>query len=136
MSAETNVEFIKDLYAAFSRGDLPYILERFAPELEEFGVMANGRSKAPWHVTATTREGVAKYFELLLGTLEPLRFEPRDFAAAGDLVYATIDHEYKVRKNGRTLVMKNGVHRFTVRAGRVVAWFASEDTQLTLETFA
>jgi ketosteroid isomerase-like protein len=134
MSAEQNIEFIKDLYAAFSRGDLPYIVERFAPELEEFGVTANGRARAPWHITATSREGVAKYFELLLGTLEPLRLEPRDFAAAGDHVYATVDHAYRVRKTGKTLPMKNGVHRFTVKNGRVVGWFASEDTQLTLET--
>lgn len=134
MSAEQNIDFIKDLYVAFSRGDLPYILERFAPALEEFGVMANGRAKAPWHITATTREGVAKYFEMLLGTLEPVRFEPRDFAAAGDYVYATIDHAYKVRKSGKTLPMKNGVHRFKVKGGQVVAWFASEDTQLTMET--
>jgi ketosteroid isomerase-like protein len=134
MSAEQNIEFVKDLYRAFSRGDLPYILERFAPELEEFGVMADGRAKAPWHMTATTREGVARYFELLLGALEPLRFEPRHFAAAGAYVYATIDHAYKVRESGKTLPMRNGVHRFKVEGGRVVAWFASEDTQLTLET--
>jgi ketosteroid isomerase-like protein len=134
MTTEQNIDFIKDLYAAFARGDLPYILERFAPELEEFGVMANGRAKAPWHMTTTTREGVAKYFELLLGTLEPIRFEPQHLAAAGDYVYATIDHAYKVRANGKTLPMKNGVHRFKIVAGKVVAWFASEDTQLTIET--
>ena len=45
MSTEAkNVEFVKDLYAAFGRGDLPYILERFAPELESFGVTAGGRA--------------------------------------------------------------------------------------------
>jgi ketosteroid isomerase-like protein len=126
-----NIDFIKDLHAAFGRGDLPYILERFAPELEEFGVMANGQARAPWHITTKTREGVAKYFELLLGALEPLRFEPQHFAAAGDYVYATLEHAYKVRKNGKTLPMKNGVHRFKVENGRVVAWFAAEDTQLT-----
>jgi ketosteroid isomerase-like protein len=133
MSAEQNIDFVKDLYAAFARGDLPYILERFAPELEAFGVTANGRAKAPWHMTTTKREGVAKYFELLLGALEPVSFEPRDFAAAGDYVYATVDQSYKVRKTGATLPMKDGVHRFKVKGGQVVAWFAAEDTQLTNE---
>ena len=136
MTPERNIEFIKDLYAAFGRGDLPYILERFAPELEEFGVTANGQARAPWHVTASTRAGVAKYFELLLGALEPIRLEPQHLAAGGDYVYATLDHAYRVRKNGKTLPMKNGVHRFKIKDGKVVGWVASEDTQLTMEALA
>jgi ketosteroid isomerase-like protein len=136
MSTETNIAFIQDLYAAFGRGDLPYILERFAPELEEFGVTANGQARAPWHITTATRDGVSKYFELLLGALEPVRFEVRHIAAADDYVYATLDHAYRVRKNGKMLPMKNGVHRFKVRNGRVIGWFACEDTQLTNEALA
>lgn len=131
-----NIEFVKDLYEAFKRGDLPYILERFAPTLESFGIAADGRAKAPWHVGAATRADVARYFELMLGALEPLRFEPQHYAAADGYVYVSLYHEYKVRKNGRTLPMKDGFHRFKVRDGRVVAWLASEDTQLTLETLA
>lgn len=134
MTQDQNIELVKELYAAFSRGDLPYILERFAPELEAFGVNAQGRAKAPWHAPIPkTREGVAMYFELLLGALEPVSFEPRHYAAAGDYVYATIDQTHKVRKSGQTLVMKDGVHRFKVKGGRVVAWFAAEDTQLSVE---
>ena len=85
---QQNIEFVKDLYAAFGRGDLPYVLERFAPELESFGVTANGKAKAPWHLPGSRREDVARYFETLLGTMEPLRVEPQHFAAAGDYVYA------------------------------------------------
>jgi hypothetical protein len=29
--------------------------------------------------------------------------------------------------------MKNGVHRFKVKVGKIVEWFAAEDTQLTME---
>ncbi|HVZ75548.1 MAG TPA: nuclear transport factor 2 family protein [Polyangia bacterium] len=133
---QTNLAFVKDLYAAFSRGDLPYILERFAPELESFGVTANGRAKAPWHFAGTTRADVARYFEALMGAMEPLRFEPQHYAAAGDHVYATIFQEWKVRKSGKALPMVNGVHRFKVKAGRVVEWFAAEDTQLSVEATA
>src|SRR5262245_52797347 len=84
MSTESkNIEFVKDLYAAFGRGDLPYILERFAPELESFGVTAGGRARAPFHLSGKRREDVAKYFEALIGTMEPLRLEPQHYAAAG-----------------------------------------------------
>jgi ketosteroid isomerase-like protein len=134
MTTEQNIEFVKDLYAAFSRGDLPYILERFAPELEVFGVNAGGNVRAPWHAPiAKTREGVGRYFELLLGALEPVSLDPRHFAAAGDYVYATIDQVHKVRKTGKQLVMKDGVHRFKLRGGQIVGWFAAEDTQLSVE---
>jgi len=134
MSTETqNIDFVKDLYAAFNRGDLPYILERFAPELESFGVTAGGRARAPFHFEGKRREDVAKYFEALVGTMEPLRLEPQHYAAADDHVYATIYHEYKVRKTGKVLSLKNGVHRFKVKNGKVVAWFAADDTQLVME---
>jgi ketosteroid isomerase-like protein len=130
---QKNIEFVKDLYAAFARGDLPYILERFAPELESFGVTANGHGKAPWHIPGKRREDVARYFETLIGTLEPLRFEPQHFAAEGEHVYATLYQEWKVRKSGKVLAMRDGIHRFKVSAGRVVAWLAAEDTQLSVE---
>src|SRR5262245_44227645 len=134
MSTEAkNLEFVKDLYAAFSRGDLPYILERFAPELEGFGVNAAGSEKAPFHIQGRRRDDVAKYFEALVGTMEPLRLEPRHYAAAGDYVYATLYHEYKVRKTGKVLTLNNSVHRFKVKNGVVVEWFAADDTQLTNE---
>jgi len=133
---QKNIAFVKDLYAAFGRGDLPYILERFAPELESFGVTAEGKAKAPWHAPGKRREDVARYFEALLGTMVPLRVEPLHFAAADDYVYVTLYQEWKVRKSGKALPMKNGVHRFKVVDGRVVAWFAAEDTQLSVETLA
>jgi ketosteroid isomerase-like protein len=131
-----NIEFVKDLYAAFGRGDLPYILERFAPQLEAFGVNAGGRAKAPFHFQGKTREDVARYFEALMGTMEPLRLEPQHYAAGGDYVYATLYHEYKVRKTGKVLSLNNGVHRFKVKDGMVVAWLAADDTQLTMEAIS
>lgn len=131
---QKNIALVKDLYAAFGRGDLPYILERFAPELESFGVNAGGSAKAPWHFPGRRREDVARYFEALFGAMEPLRVEPQHLAAADDYVYVTLYQEWKVRKNGRALPMKNGVHRFKVVGGRVVEWFAAEDTQLSVET--
>jgi ketosteroid isomerase-like protein len=117
MSVEQkNIEFVKDLYAAFERGDLANILERFAPELESFGVTANGHTKAPWHLAGRRREDVAKYFDVLIGTMEPIRVEPKHYAAGDDYVYVTLQQEWKVRKTGKILPMKNGIHRFKIDA--------------------
>lgn len=134
---ENNIQVIKDCYQAFTRGDLPFILERVSPvRFERWGVVANGKWRAPWHHEATSKQEVAKYFDAVLGAMEPLRFEPSLFAAAGDYVYATVHMEYKVRSNGRLLVMPDVVHKFKLLDGRIVGVRISEDTEFTRETLA
>lgn len=130
--SQDNIEIVKRLYDAFNRGDLPTILEATADRVEGYGVISDGQRPAPWHGTArTTREEVAGFFEAVLGTLEPLKFEYQHLAAAGDYVYATIQHEYRVRKSGKILVMRDVFHRWKIVRGRVVEVLASEDTALT-----
>ena len=134
---EKNIQVIKDMYQAFTRGDLPFILERVAPaNFEGWGVLALGKWRAPWHQQANNRQEVAKYFDAVLGTMEPLRFEPSLFAAVGDYVYATVHMEYKVRATGKLLLMPNTVHKFKLLDGRVVGVHISEDTENTREALS
>jgi hypothetical protein len=131
---EKNIQVIKDMYQAFGRGDIPFILERVSPvRFERWGVVANGTWRAPWHQEATSKEEVLKYFEAVLGAMEPLRFEPGLFAASGDHVYATVHMEYRVRANGKILAMPDVVHKFKLLDGRVVGVRISEDTERTRE---
>jgi len=127
-----NIELVSDLYEAFKRGDLPYIIERFG-ELESSGVVADAKRRAPWHFALQGRGAVTKYFEALMGAMEPIRLEARDLAAVGDYVYATLSQEWRVRATGKVLVWKDGVHRFRLRGGKVVEWRAFEDTALSCE---
>jgi ketosteroid isomerase-like protein len=127
-----NIKFVSDLYEAFKRGDLPYILERFG-DLENSGVLAEARKRAPWHFPLRGSGAAAKYFEALIGAMEPIRLDARDLAATGDYVYATLSQEWKVRATGKVLVMKDGAHRFRISGGKVVEWRAFEDTALTCE---
>jgi ketosteroid isomerase-like protein len=127
-----NVKFVSELYEAFKRGDLPYIIERFG-DLQSSGVVADSKKRAPWHFPLSGPGAVAKYFEALMGALEPVRLETRDLAASGDTVYATVSQEWRVRATGKALIMKDGAHRFRVRGGKVVEWRAFEDTALSCE---
>ncbi len=129
---QKNIDVIKSAYAAFARGDLAGVLELVSDKLETWGVVANAKARAPWHFQARTKQDVPKYFSALLGTLEPLRFEPSAFAAAGDYVYATVDAEYKVRATGKTLVSQL-VMRFQLDRSRIVDARVMEDTAHTLE---
>ncbi|HEY4157314.1 MAG TPA: nuclear transport factor 2 family protein [Polyangiaceae bacterium] len=127
-----NVKFVNELYEAFKRGDLPYILERFG-DLQNSGVAADAGKRAPWHFPLLGRGAVGKYFEALMGALEPIRLEARDLAVSGEWVYATLTQEWKVRASGKLLVMKDGAHRFRIRDGKVIEWRAFEDTALSCE---
>jgi ketosteroid isomerase-like protein len=128
----SNLEFVNGLYEAFKRGDLQYILERFG-EVENSGVVADSARRTPWHFALRGKKDVVRYFEALLGTMEPLKLEARQLASAGEYVYATLSQEWKVRASGKILVMREGVHRFRVRDGIVSEWRAFEDTALSCE---
>jgi ketosteroid isomerase-like protein len=127
-----HIKFVTDLYEAFKRGDLPYIVERFG-DLDNSGIVADAKKRAPWHLPLRGPGAVAKYFEALMGAMEPVRLDARDIAATGDTVYATLSQEWKVRATGKVLVMKDGAHRFRIRGGKVVEWRGFEDTALSCE---
>jgi len=127
-----NIELVNDLYGAFKRGDLPYIIERFG-DLEDSGVVADAKKRAPWHFPLRGPNAVGKYFEALVGAMEPIRLDARHVVGQGEYVYATLSQEWKVRATGKVLVMKDGVHRFRIRDGKVVEWRGFEDTALTCE---
>ena len=127
-----NIKFVSDLYEAFKRGDLQYVTERFGA-LENSGVVADSKKKAPWHFPLAGANAVTRYFEALMGAMEPLRLEATQLEGAGEYVYATLAQEWKVRATGKILSMKDGVHRFRIRGGKVVEWRAFEDTALSCE---
>jgi len=72
-------------------------------------VVADARKRAPC-TSADGKKDVTKYFEALLARASPCGSSGAT-AAAGDLVYATLQQEWKVapRQGAR---MRDGVHRF------------------------
>src|SRR5690242_13890784 len=131
--SQNNIDILTRAYQAFARGDIPAVLEMFADRLEHFGVVSDGSFKAPWHMPARTRADAGKYFDALLGALAPVKFEYQELSANAQYAYATTQQEYRVRKSGRQLVLRDSVHRFKIVDGRFVGWFATEDTQRVRE---
>lgn len=135
MKTEQNIEIIRQCYTAFQRGDLPGIMEFIAERgFERWSLMSYSSKRAPWHMNLTQKSEIPSYFAALLGAVEPIRFEPSCFAATGDYVYTTTHHEYKVRKNGKTLIFRDVLHRFKLVDSKIVEVVINEDTALTLET--
>jgi ketosteroid isomerase-like protein len=128
--SEKNIQSVQSIYAAFARGDVPAILEHIADDMRHFGVVSES-PEVPWHLQITQKKDVPRFFQALAEECEFTRFEPRDFAAAGDHVYCTISFDVRIKRNGRKATYENVMHRFTVKNGRVVEWRGTEDTAKT-----
>jgi ketosteroid isomerase-like protein len=136
MNAEQNLAIVRDIYAAFGRGDLQAVLARVSDDCAEFSVISAGKTQVPWHLDTRGKRGAVSFFDALLGAVEFRAFEPRDYAAAGDHVYATLSMRVQVRATGELLEFAEVVHRFTLQNGMVVRWRATEDTFHTNQAFS
>lgn len=136
MNTQKNLAFVQDMYAAFARGDIDYVLARIPDDCAEFGVIAAGKSAVPWHIDSRGKAGAAKFFEALGSAVEYQAFEPRDYAAAGDHVYVTIYHRMKVRATGEMMELKETIHHIQFNQGKLARWACSEDTKASHDAFA
>ena len=138
MSAEKNLRIVQDMYAAFGRGDLGFVLDQIDDDCDGFCVVSGTATGVPWHLAGKARGKAAAvgFFEALGASVDHELFEQRDFAATGDHVYATVRLVQHVRATGKTLEQPEVIHHFTFRDGKVVRCRVAEDTALTRAAFA
>jgi uncharacterized protein len=83
MSEQTNLAVVQQAYEAFSRGDIPALLDLLTDDVEW---NLQGPSVIPFAGPRYGREGVGELFSTLGETLEIQHFEPRKFIGQGDTV--------------------------------------------------
>lgn len=129
----SNLTAVHEIYAAFSRGDVPAILDRLADSVEwEYGA---GASEVPWLQTRRGRAGAAGFFSSL-SALEIEKFEPKAFLEGPGLVVVLLDLEAKVKATGRRIVEEDEVHIWYFdEASRVTRFRHRADTQQHLAAF-
>ena len=127
MNEVANIQVIKDIYAAFGRRDMPFIMNAISDKLDMWGIQSDTDTGVPWHLKIRSKGDVPKFFEALAKTVDHTVFIPKDFAAGGDEVYCTLHMEQVVLATGQKLV-SDVVHKFTLRDGKIVAWNGFEDT--------
>jgi hypothetical protein len=119
----TPVELIQDLFAAFGRGDIAYILANVAPDCQWIapgeGIPNSGHYTGP--------EGVARFFENLAASETVTAFEPRQFFSSGNDVVALGYEACTVNANGRSVGTNWAMH-FTVRDGKLARFESYYDT--------
>ena len=120
-----NKAFVQSLYAAFGRGDIPFILAHADESIEW---TSNDRSgTVPWGGARQGQQDVQRFFDTLAAMLVFEVFDPRRFAADGDLVFVQGRTVAKVKATGRRFDIQ-WVHLFTIAGGRVTRFEEFYDT--------
>ena len=124
--ATTPTQIVNSIYAAFNRGEIPYILSLIAPD-------------APWRQPATLPwggdyrgpQGAGDFFQNLDSTRETIAFEPQESIEHGDEVFSFGSYSGRSRKTGRTGTAE-WMFRWRVRDEKILAWNSYIDTAALL----
>src|SRR5271170_3344153 len=98
MSAQENVQIVKDAYAAFGRGDSQGLLALFAEDIQ----WITPGEALPWTGTYRGQAAIADFFQKISETMEFSSFEPREFVAQGDRVLVVGFDSGRVKATNRT----------------------------------
>src|SRR5512147_325848 len=113
-ATSTAVEVVQSLYAAFGRGDVPFILERVTPDCEWVatgdGLPYSGRYRGP--------AGVGEFFQKLVAAENITTFEPKEFYSNGDNVVVLGSEACTVIATGKP-AKTNWAMVFRLRDGKV-----------------
>jgi uncharacterized protein len=114
MSVQAKVQIVKDVFAAFGRGDLQGLLALLTEDIEW---ITPGEG---WPLAGTYRgrAGVAGLLQKASDMLEISFLEPREFVGQGDRILVVGSERGRVKATNRTFEA-HWVIAFTVRNGKV-----------------
>lgn len=120
-----NARLIESLYQAFSRGDIPFILERIADDCDWNGP---DTPELPHHGNYRGKEA-ALFFQRIADHLQPTAFEPEVYVTEGNNVMTTGWWACTVKSNGVNFRAPWAM-RFVVENGLVTYTKTYEDTAI------
>lgn len=112
---DENSKLIADLYTAFSRGDIPFILERLSDDVR---FEHSGSPEVPYGGSYRGKDAVLDFFGKIDAALEIESFEPKTYLASGDEVMTTGVETGVGRATGRAFT-NHWAMRFLVKDGKV-----------------
>ncbi|HWO10885.1 MAG TPA: nuclear transport factor 2 family protein [Polyangiaceae bacterium] len=122
----SNIDTVKEVYAAYARGDMPGILACLAEDVEwENG---GGGTDVPWLQPRSGHAGVVGFFEAV-GLLQVNDFRPKWYFEREPLVIVLVDEDVTVKATGRRIRELDQVHLWTFdQRGKVVRHRQRVDT--------
>ena len=131
--SEANKKTIEAVYAAFGRGDVPFILERVTDATHwDFSV---ARSEVPWHVPVTSKRDLPHFFQAMAENLAFEAFEPRAFVTDGRSVIVKLRVAYQVKRTGRRVDEEQVQWWSFDEAGRITGVRHYEDTAMVKDAW-
>lgn len=131
MSEKSNKQSVEEIYAAFGRGDIEFILNTLAGDFDWYHPR---EQEIPWGGRRKTRDEVAQFFVAIASNVDIEVFEPQEFTAGGDNVFVTGREKLRSKATGKTC-QPEWIHKWTLRDGKVTAWREYTDTASVAEMF-
>ena len=122
---EQNISIVQKAYAEFAKGNIPGILENCTDDITWSSF---DNSPVPFAGTFNGKRGVADFFAALGGSVDYTEFQPKEFFADADKVFAKGYHKAKVKSTGKTFGHEF-LMEFSLRDGKVFSFFAWVDSR-------
>ena len=121
-------DVVQEIYTAFSRGDVPAVLDKLADDVDWEYAYRQAPNPVPWLQHRQGKAGVGAFFESL-GALEFHSFTPRHLLEGSDIVVAIVALEATVKATGTRITEDDEVHIWHLNsAGKVVRFRHCADT--------
>jgi ketosteroid isomerase-like protein len=118
MSEQSNIQLIHDLYAAFGRGDVAFIVSHLAPDIKWFSHLD---SVIPWAGDFSGTSRVPYFFDAIFKSVDVESFEPQEWIAQGELVASAGTFGCRVRSTGKKSITR-WMFLWKFKAGKVVSY--------------
>lgn len=124
MGIQENKKLVMDGYRLFQTGDIRNLLDRYHDDAEWVGPDSEF---VPFAGRYHGKAEIAQFFHKLEQAVMPVRFEPKQFIAEGDMVVVTGEASWLARQTGLAYDSP-WVHVFTLRDGKVERFQSYYDT--------
>jgi ketosteroid isomerase-like protein len=116
MNEKENRQLVQKLYEAFGKGEIPFILNHLADEVDWQVV---GPKEIPHAGPHRGPDQVGKFFEEIASGSEIQQFEPKEYVAEGNKVVALGSYRGKAKATGK-MYETEWAMVFTFQDGKVV----------------
>lgn len=126
MNEQSNVKIIEDMYAAFGRGDVAFIVGKLTDDIQWTSHIEN---VVPWSGDFSGKARVPRFFEAIFQSVDVTAFEPQEWIAQGDTVVSLGRFGCRVRTTGKSSDAR-WVFIWRFRDGKVCAYEQFHDPAL------
>ena len=118
MSEQENVQRINQIYEAFGKGEIGYIIDQLTDDVTW---VSHFKPIVPWAGDLSGKANVPKFFEAIGSSVDVTAFTPGEFVAQGETVVSVGEFGCKVRATGKSSLSK-WVFIWKFRDGRVCSY--------------